>query len=595
MRRTLIACFVLALLAALPASFVATSQVAEAGPSREFKEYGFKWALPDDWAFGSTSAQDKKYGIVAVAECSMASVKVWVYTAPTEGLGLDERVKDVKAQGSGGMGDVNRTAVGDTTLSGIKGKVVAMKIDADGNEGHFRTYIIESGGKFYQMIVQAWHGAHSDEREAINGVRKGFRLLDGAGGTDKDEAFDEFGSGDDSGDDEGGDDSGSNGGGNNGGGSANDDWPRGGAEKVGNTVKLPTHNLEWTLPADSPFRWTDAPTKETEREGRFVVARAKVERKAKQEYEKDRPASTVMLDLIIQDIPPGLKVNTWVKGGMATDNVKNWKFFDDISSGKTRTFESKKVGNLKGGAIIKLEGKKDGRSTMLLMFTATLRDKWYIFRAYAQGASDIYKHMRKDIAEAVKGVKYLDTSELMRGPLIGAIPDFAWHRGKDKDKEKTYKGPGYTFKKPKGMQYVQVRDSMNRDIRFTGEMRNEEGDAYLYFEIRSYRLNIPNTPNPKPEKFVSKRGEDWSAGAGESANVGKKKGELGKKGTFRGAKGLKYEFTGDLNGVPYLEKGYVVKHKANMLWFKFQFGGKDAEKKLKKMAKAVEKGVKFNK
>ena len=564
---------------------------AEANASQEFKRYGFKWSLPEDWKFAKPAPDMERAGFVAKVECTMASIEVWLYTAPTDGLNVAERATEVKSNGAEGMGKMVQAKVVDSTLSGIKGKAVAMKIDADGSEGYFRTYVIAKGGNFYQMIMRCWHGAQFEELESLNAVRKGFRLLKGAGAEDKSDAFDEFGSADDEEDEDGdeeGDDAGDADEGND------PNWPSGGAKKEGRKISLPTHNLEWTLPK-GPFQWTDAPAAETAKEGRFVVAQARVEREAKQEFEKNKKPSQGWLDLIIQEIPAGLKVNTWVKGGSATDNIKKWKLFDTINSSKTRTFEKKNIGNTKG-AILKVEGKKDGRPVMMLLFTTTMRNEWYIFRAYFGGAGDVYKHMVKDIGAAIKGVHFIDTTELLRGPLIGAIPDFAWHRGKNKDKEKVYKGPGFSFKKPKGMQSVKVKDSMNRDIRFTGEMRNKEGDAYLYFEVRTIPLKVPRgQPMPKPENFVNKRAEAWSAGAGETASVGKKKGDLGKKGVFNGAKGLKYSFTGDLNGVPYVEEGYVVKHKQNLVFIKFQFGGEDGPKKLKKLKKLVTKGMKFNK
>ena len=580
----------LCLLLGLSAAFVASSTPAEAGPSMDFKEHGFKWTLADDWKFEPPTPEARKAGYVAKAVCTMASLEVYIYTAPTDGLDVAGRVKDVKSAGSMGLGSVNRTVISDATLSGVKGKAVVMKIDANGNAGYFRTTIIESGGKFYQMLIRAWHGAQIDETDALNEVRKGFRLLEGAGGDDEDLPFDEFDEDEPAKKKGGADAGGANGGDDEG---TDPNWPPGGAAKDGRKISLPNHNIEWTLP-EGPFQWTDAPIPATAESGVFVVARAKVERVAKQEFEKDKPPSVARLELLIRDMPTRLKVNTWVKSTDAQETVKNWGLFDTIDATKTRTFEDKKIGNV-DGAILKLEGKKNGKPTMLFLFAVALRGKLYFILGSASGASDVYKHMRKDIGDSVKGVNFLETDELMAGPLLGAVPDFAWIRGTDADEEKEIKGPRFTFKKPKGLGIVKVRDSMNREIRFTGEMRTKDGDAYFYVEIRQYRLNIANTPNPEEEKFVNKRGEDWTAGAGENADVGRGKGDLGKKGSFNGAKGLTYEFTGDLDGIPFLEEGYVVKHKDQMFWIKFQYGGEGAEKKLKSFAKKVKKGIKFTK
>ncbi len=149
------------------------------------------------------------------------------------------------------------------------------------------------------------------------------------------------------------------------------------------------------------------------------------------------------------------------------------------------------------------------------------------------------------------------------------------------------------FEKPEGIAHIKVQDSMNRDLKFVGEGRSEDGKAYIYFEIRTFRLNIPNTPNPDPEKFIEKRAQDWEAGAGEGASLGGKKLKF-KKGSFGKARGLTYEFTGTLDNEPVIEEGWIVKHKATMLWIKMQYIGKDADSKHKKVAKAIKKGMNYN-
>ena len=43
------------------------------------------------------------------------------------------------------------------------------------------------------------------------------------------------------------------------------------------------------------------------------------------------------------------------------------------------------------------------------------------------------------------GIEFLDTKTLVRGPLLGVMPDYAWHRGEKKEEEKEYRGPGFEF------------------------------------------------------------------------------------------------------------------------------------------------------
>ena len=101
----------------------------------------------------------------------------------------------------------------------------------------------------------------------VNGIRKGFRLLKGAGGPDKDEPMNEVGSGDASGDGgnamddiEANEDTG-----------APDDWPANGPKLDGTTVRMPERNLEWTLPKDGPFQWAGAIEDVKAEAGQFVL------------------------------------------------------------------------------------------------------------------------------------------------------------------------------------------------------------------------------------------------------------------------------------------------------------------------------------
>ena len=563
-----------------------------AGPSKEFAAEGFTWSLPDGWAFSAVSPDDKKHGIVAKAECENASISAFIFVQASD-LDVTGRVDDIKKAGGEGVGRVVKQAVKDTTLSGVKGKVVVKKIKPDGGgEGHFRTYVIHAGGKFYQLIVQAWHGSHVGQVEGLNGIRKGFRLAKGAGGDDADETFDEVDSGDDSDDsgdgssDAGGDDS------------AGDDidWPAKGPTREGRCVKLPHRNVEWTL-EDGPVKWVGGIDDAKAESGRFMWAAGLVPRK-KKEFEKDTPDNNrLILDMIMQKAPPGFKPSNFVTGSGAQNLIqKQWRTLTDIDTGKTRNKDDVKIGNARG-AFVKFEGKHNGMHRVVMLFVVVLRGELYFFRGIGDGHTDVYRHLAPYVGNSLKGVKFPETKEDQRGPLaIPSVPDFASDRGDDKAKKKKYTLPGVTFEKPEGMAKVPAGGSMERELRWAGEMRSEDGESYLYFDISAWQLNIPNTPNTDPEDVINKRMEQWKAGAGDDALLSKKgKPPFFKKGSFGRGKGLTYRFTGSLDGVPFVEEAWVVKYKANLLRFRFQYGGPDAEKKMKKLIKSVKKGVKFKK
>lgn len=580
---------------------------AVAGASKTFEKYGFSWTMPSgDWEFNPVSPSDVSNGFVAKAQCLAASIEVFVFTKPTEDLSLGEFVKEIRGRGGDGLGTVARTKVLDTTLSGIKGKVVIQKIKADGDvDGHFRKYAIVSNGKFYLLLMRTWHGAHETAKDEINGIRKGFRLLKGAGGPDKDESMTEVdgtpsrkatASEDDDidedesseGDDDGGDDD-------------DGDWPAGGPVKKGDTVCLPTHNFEWTLPKgeDSPWRWADKTENEKQKEGMFLAVVGRLERK-KKEFEKDTPDyNRCQAVLYIQPTPPGHKPSTWVKSSRLQDDLRKDIFNGEADNSKTRTKEKVNFGNVKA-AFLMMSGKRENTKASFLYFQKDLRGETYTLRVLVTGHTDRMRQFQQPLKRLLQGIHFPETKEAQRGPLNQIITDFAAKRGKNAGKEKKYSGPGYTFTKPAFMAEIQPggnAKSMNRDFRHGFEGRTPDGEHYLYFEIRTYKLNEPNRPNPDPEKFVEKRGQDWLAGAGEGASIGGKKGDKlkFKNGRFGPAKGLTYKFTGNLEGTPFVEEGWVVKHKSTLLRITMQYGGQDAEKKLKKMAKTVKKAMKFKK
>jgi hypothetical protein len=566
---------------------------AWAGASKEFKE-GFRWTLPGGWTFAPVSPDQKQNGFVASAQCQTATITVYAFVQASD-LDVAGRVEDVRQQGVS-AGNVRATLVRDTTVSGVPGKVVIQKIKQDGSDGQLRTYIIKSGGKFYQLIVRAWHGSAKTTAAGLNAVRKGFRLLQGAGGQDKDEPMDELdkaGSGDGA--------DGPSGGGDPGAKDKPEGWPATGPTLDGTTLKCDRLNVWWTLPKDGPFHWAGSTDHYDQfKFGQLAWAMGRVKRD-KKEYEKDSPDFNYgRLELLVLGIHPGFKADEWIRNGSAQKQVEDWDFFSQIVTAKTRTWDDQKLGNIKC-ALVKFEGRPKGRSTtgdhaMLMLFCGVLKGKLYVARAWCVGYTDLWKTMAKPIGIAVKGVHFLDTKEGVRGPLLGAIPDFASARGEGADEEKEYAGAGYVFKKPVGLSHVEAHENVNQGLRWAGEGRSKDLQAYLYFEIRSFSLKVPyGQPMPREENFIEKRAQQWKAGAGADATTSRHgRGPIMRKGSFAHERGLQYEFTGKLGDVPFVEHGYVVKHKQHMFWIKMQFGGKDAEKKLKDLARDVEHGLKWS-
>ncbi len=564
-------------------------------PSQEYAKEGFRWTLPsEDWEFMPVSADDARYGWVGRVRCKTAPIEAFAYVAPHGGLSLQDRMQEIGQAGADGLGEVVSRASKESTLSGVKGAVQVLRVKGDaGAMGHFRTYAMLSGTNFYHLIIRTWNDAHLTYRDELNQLRRGYRLSKGAGAEDQDEAFDEVPSGStaEEGGPKGGEDERPSGEGPKA--NEGDDWGPNGPKRSGNTVTLPSHNIEWTLPEGGAFVWVGGAADEKAEGGEFLVAMAKVARE-KQEFEKDTPDHNLCrMVLFIQKAPPGFSPERFVKGGDAQDLAQRWKLLDSVKSAGTRTKEEVNFGNWKA-AYIKMDGEDRNGAATVLMFCSVLRGELYIVWNKMVGHTDAYKQLAPLIGDAIGGIRFLNTKEAIKGPLLGAVPEFAAARGEAVKEERQYVGPGFTFDKPEGMARLVVHDSMNQEIRHACEGRSEDENSYVYFEIRSYKLNIPNTPNIDPEEVVKKRMQDWEAGAGAEADTGKNsRGIAWKNGSFNGAKGITYEFKGSLNGQPFVEEGWVVKHKSNLFSVRLQLGGEGADKTLKDHVKALKKGLKW--
>jgi hypothetical protein len=129
-------------------------------------------------------------------------------------------------------------------------------------------------------------------------------------------------------------------------------------------------------------------------------------------------------------------------------------------------------------------------------------------------------------------------------------------------------------------------------MRLTWEGRSADGQAYLWFDVRSWSLSDTAVQRRKLEDWTTDRESQWKAGAGSDAFVGKGK-QSWSDGSFGTAKGLTYRYTGSLRDVPFVEQGWVVKAKGSVLFLRAQFGGPNAEKAMEPLMKAIKKGIKF--
>ncbi len=561
---------------------------------REFKTSNFTWTLPsDDWSFSEISDNGLKQagGIIEVTS-SDRHTRALVIVNDSGGLKPDERLNEVKEATRPSIETVTHTKVVDSTLSGRPAKLLLMQGHARGGKViiHFRGYLIERKGKFYHLNITCYHNSHRTATESIDRMRRGFRLIKGAGkGEDAPETFDELpkvdagakGAGGESNDGADGDEI---------------EWPEKGPTREGNTVIFPKHNLRWTLPKGGVLKWQDpmpdASVEPGENGQALISVVGEVERK-KQEFEKNTPdKNRFLLTLYSELAPPGRNTAKALRSQQMQENVSKQIFGGKHRADKTQVRDTK-IGNWKGSYIKMVGRTKDGsRHRTFLYMETMLQGVMYTWQVNFIGHTDAQKSFGKAFGKLVKGIKFDSTDEWIAGPILGVVPAFPGNRGQDREKATVIeKAPGVTFKKPSGIAELTFRSAFNQLFCFAIEGRSEDNKNYIYMDVHSNWM--PNVQQSgKLEDFIEKRASDWEAGGGDPQKVPKSK---FRKGKFGAAKGFQYEYEGTLNGEPFVEQGWAVKHKQTAYFIRVQFGGPDGEKNMKKLWKSVRKGFKFRK
>ena len=573
-------------------AFAGATASAKEELKREFKTSNFSWTLPSsDWSFAKiTDNSHKQAGGIIQVTSDDRHVRADVTINDSGGLELDERLAEVKEGSRSLIETITHTKIIDSSLSGIKGKALLMQGHARGGKVviHFRGYLIERKGKFYHLNIICYHGSHRRMTESIDRMRRGFRLLKGAGkGEDAPETFDELPKVD-TGSAESGKDA-------KGGGGDDIDWPEKGPKRDGSTAIFPKHNLRWTLPSGGVLKWDspmpDASVEPSEKTQALIRVVGEIERK-KQEFEKNTPdKNNFSCTLLAELAPPGRNTAKALRSQQIQDNISKAIFDGKHEASKTQVRDTK-IGNWKG-TYAKFVGRtKRGLHHTFLYMETMLQGVMYTWQVNFVGHSDAQKSFGKLFGKLIKGVKFESTDEWIAGPLKGVVAEFPGNRGNDRSKATVIdKAPGITFKKPPGVAELSFRSSFNRAFCFAVEGRSEDNKNYFYMDVHSNWMPSIQQSG-KLEDFIVKRHTEWKAAGGDPQKLPK---TPFRKGKFGAAKGFQYEYEGTLNDEPFVEQGYAVKHKQTAYFIRVQFGGENAEKNLKNLWKSIKKGFKFRK
>lgn len=560
----------LALVALVPLA----SRAATAAEARQFKEKNFSWALPsDEWSFQDPAAEAVKAGYVVTAQCGAdGGIRADVRVVKAEGL-TPESIADEVLEGL--RSDFEKLQAGAVTrgkLSGLDGSLVVMQGTAkNGTPQWVRGWAIVQGDLLHQLIVTAYNGAEGKRAAEIDALRRAYRLIQGAGPEEAATAEPQLGSGDvpDS-----------------------DAFPPGGPKLEGRTVVFASHNLRWTLPEGSPFAWRGAAEDEKKpANGRLIAARAEQERKAEKEGEPTRTACAVTL--FVGSLEPGVTAEVLVNNPGIQSQISQAMFDGKHDVSKTKVDAERKVGNHTGASVM-MAGAQDKVVTYFIIIFVTLKNTRYEWQVRLDGGKEVLQTWGKALGALIDGIEFPDTKEAVRGPVaVDAVRSHNTQRGHSGDKELDAPAGGMQARKPKGLFAVPFESGADPAQRFAWEGRSSDGQAYLYFDVHSWKLNQLNQKNTTPEEVIATRESQWKTSAGDDAVTVTKGKSPGAKANFNGADGLGYRFTGSLAGHPFVEQGWVVSSKNNLFWLRVQYGGAAAEKAMEPLFKAIKKNIKF--
>lgn len=585
------------------------------GEAKDFEAANVRWTLPDDWKWMEPSADDKATGVFAQAVSDDSHIHAFGMSTASNGLPLDDRVEELAQSFRAWVsGSLAGSKVVDTVLAGRDAKcVIYVGTDANGNDIQVRAYAMETGGKFYHLVMRIFHNDEATRTDELNALRDGFQLVKGGGTQLTVESFTEVPRG------------GAAGGGGSGGGDAgpkvsqddkstgDEPWPEKGPVREGNKISLPDYNFEWTLPDGGPFSWRN-PIADVAAlvEGSVAIEVLGVVDRVKGEFDpEDAPKQNVCRGFLVVQVLKGQHDSKkFIRDERFHRAIEQNFGLNEFDSRGSRNVDEVPVGNGKGVMALRVASNPAGVNRNVVFFQVNLRGIlytwWFLIDGYPE---DRLKQFQPLLSKLLAGVRFPESTDFVAGPLIptDGMATFSGKRGTAKDEEKKYEISGFSwtarttrsvggytptdgwvFKKPPGLAELIVGE---RGLQLALETRSEDGQCYIYYSVWAEATARLKDEKREPEAIIDEHAKSWLSTLGDSAKASKSgKAPYFRPGAYEGEKGLKYEFTATVDGVPYTEEGYIVDHKQTTYWVRIQLGGKNAEKVLKDELKAIKKG-----
>jgi len=524
-------------------------------------EHDFEWKLPAGWALVDASASDKEQGYHAKAKRPVATgveCVANVFVKPLSGSTLDtfvSIVKDLKLK------VLTETEVDETDVDwpGV-GAAKALTILGKAENGSSVKWFVRAavaGDNYHQVSVMSVNAAHADVGSEIDEVFAGYRVLSAPPPGEP---------------------------------GAPGETPKGAFKRT-----FPGVGLTWTLPEGGEKKLPPVKDGEPERvwkwgftsggnaalnrgqDGVLAVASLNLN-------ETQLIVAELSLPKAAADIPPAAI-------------VKNEGNFDDLAK---QAFDGTPIPNIDAdcrvgnarGAYYTMSGKgqQEGRPLFVRFYFVTLQQQ--LFRLLIT-AHDGAETSEVDFLKAlVNGLSWTDTSIGIRGPLVAPFRTASTERKdwKDLGKKRDIIG-SVTLKKPP--QFGELSLSGAQGYVFAAEVRKP--GTYLFASILKDSADKIGKGSPPftLESMIDVHENNWKTELDKPVTRGRGEKANGKPAQFKTGKGFSYEFSGEKEGFPFVERGWVVKAGKDIVWVRAQFGGEDAEKTLGADWKALQGSINF--
>lgn len=539
----------------------------EGGTSKSVPEKNFSWSVPAGWVIEDADGDNKEAGYVCIARKEVDPNKgasAWVMVVDAGGASLDSLVTKSVDNKKQKLADVDSTPAAKTEWAGVvdaRYVQIGGKSKENGAAIAHRLYSAVVEGKLHQLDIKTWNGAEADLMTDLDAVAGGYKVLKGAtAGTA----------------------GGAAGGPSDGGGEAPDgDTHKARFDKLG---------LTWTLPQRPQIRnfsmtQRSSPNAVPTDKGNLTLAQARL----------DGEGPGVEIEVSVEKAQPGGTSKGFINND---ENFKNLIENNFEGTPVPNLDEEVKLGNWHGAMkSFTGTGKGGGKKLYVRTIFSVLREYLYIVRVVAFDNAQTQSGLQ--IGDALGGLKWDDITEGVRGPVAMEFRSVTTVRADLADVGKEtpiFKLATFSMKKPAAFGKINYNAQDQGFEHWAAAIEARKPGAYMFFGIQTFTADQlkAGTPPRTPDSLINDLESTWKNDVEDTKTMSFRGGKANKvTETIRGAKALKYEFSGTYERNPFLEKGWVATSGTNVLWIRMQFGGKDAEKAFETEAKAVLNSLKI--